>query len=850
MEPHETYVHNVHDTRDNHESQISAHNIFYEENISRDILGNVGQSSDNTESAEKIKEKICTVLKELINSEELEEFSNILSEKIANNLKNLDKQCDQSKDKSGTWLESERNHICQPCFKFSKSESVPQSLRKYNGKDLGMISKQQDQKHINSSKKSHELNELHIWCCLQYEKSLFQTIEMKEKSDIAGKMIVRNAIFCLTKGFSAQDFVDLNVKDSLNMDLKEKVATKNDSKAQFFFLRDIIYDKVSSKLKSLMQSLFSQKKLWITVTLDKVTVNRKSYTVVATYFFYEGAIYCFLNQLAPLSTKDYDGKGTARMLIDCLTDSLGLSRLQLAEVLIHFVVDGVYVTPDLRPYGGGSLSLKVHVADQLGLPENSITLDQDGAHNLQLIFDDTIEDNKLVGKIISTIFNVMKDYNAGKAATEFDENASRLGTIVLSNKNYQATRFASSTLRGIKSSMRNLPTAYKIKADKYTAFVQEEKNTKAKEVNKQLVEMRSTHNIALMVGFVQILEIFTEASLACQQSKYFPTQVWNKINSVKATLQSWADEWEWSDQDLKMSGIGKPTAHVTNLENGIYRPYIAPKVISRNKTHDCEIENETSTDDENEEEDDEEELDQPFQNEIGLEGVFSVEQPKVKAQLSGICASLLENWQIRQTETPLQKATIEAFGKSHDVSELSDADAFNCLHEKLERVIHALPEHQKVHFDSLQAMPGFENWNSFLAQNPKTPMHLLWKQFVALKEVSGQGNFMKLFECTQIRSMSEAICESIGSMMGTHTGRNRYLKPDYFSKELFLRYNLGGLHSLEPLIEEIVQDTKTEYVRRCNSKRPDMLVSVTSSTIYNYKQKESKKSRLPLDLWK
>ena len=49
--------------------------------------------------------------------------------------------------------------------------------------------------------------------------------------------------------------------------------------------------------------------------------------------------------------------------------------LQLATMLVHFVYDGVYATKEERIHGGGSLELKKHVAESLGLDHEDITSD-------------------------------------------------------------------------------------------------------------------------------------------------------------------------------------------------------------------------------------------------------------------------------------------------------------------------------------------------------------------------------------------------------------------------------------------------------------------------------------------
>ena len=65
-----------------------------------------------------------------------------------------------------------------------------------------------------------------------------------------------------------------------------------------------------------------------------------------------------------------------------------------------------------------------------------------------------------------------------------------------------------------------------------------------------------------------------------------------------------------------------------------------------------------------------------------------------------------------------------------------------------------------------------------------------------------------------IREISEAICESIGSMMDTHSTRNCDLGPENFSNDIILRVNLGALHLMGNLIDEILAlDNEKLYVR-------------------------------------
>ena len=64
-------------------------------------------------------------------------------------------------------------------------------------------------------------------------------------------------------------------------------------------------------------------------------------------------------------------------------------------------------------------------------------------------------------------------------------------------------------------------------------------------------------------------------------------------------------------------------------------------------------------------------------------------------------------------------------------------------------------------------------------------------------------DFQRLWEILMIRLTSEAICKTIGSMMGSH-GNNKILQPKYINMEMVLRSNLGLLHFLDSLIEDIL----------------------------------------------
>jgi hypothetical protein len=56
---------------------------------------------------------------------------------------------------------------------------------------------------------------------------------------------------------------------------------------------------------------------------------------------------------------------------------------------------------------------------------------------------------------------------------------------------------------------------------------------------------------------------------------------------------------------------------------------------------------------------------------------------------------------------------------------------------------------------------------------------------------------------------------TVGSIMGQHCAKGRYLDPENFSKELVLNFNLGPLKDLDGLIDEVLAlDSAKSYLRK------------------------------------
>ena len=105
----------------------------------------------------------------------------------------------------------------------------------------------------------------------------------------------------------------------------------------------------------------------------------------------------------------------------------------------------------------------------------------------------------------------------------------------------------------------------------------------------------------------------------------------------------------------------------------------------------------------------------------------------------------------------------------------------------------------------------------------------------------------------QIKTYSEAICETVGSMMKIHRGKGRNLHPVNFSKEIYLYFNLPPLHILSykfiPKIVESKIQEKKKYFRKLDGSKLQYKIryQTTSAAIGHFRRNQESSSHLPLD---
>ena len=405
----------------------------------------------------------------------------------------------------------------------------------------------------------------------------------------------------------------------------------------------------------------------------------------------------------------------------------------------------MYASPEQRVGGGGCLNLPKAVALELGLEEDRLTGVWDYSHSLQIIWNNALKKHNTVEDLINLVFSAMDEYRTGKSSAIFRARAVALGHLILSNKKKQTTRFVRSLVGGLQTYLRNLPTLISLFAEKYQEAALEKRNTEAIEIQKTLGQLRDSRKLLLTVGLGQLLELYVKASLQSQHSRRFPTQTWSVIEEMRQEVADLGEEWKWGEKNLIYTGIEAPSKVKDRLvKDGTYRPAVSEACARENRVRrDTNLVAEGGRIKDLFNEEGESIL--PLAGEVQMEvplvwrlrrgrGRGEGEQDgrggatrylteedivSVEDELRGLAKDIIEEWNIRLKQTPLEKAAYLAFGSEYDWGqdkvkvEMDGMRAVLSLNHLikmkglLEGVILRLSEVQQEKFDSNLMLEGF-----------------------------------------------------------------------------------------------------------------------------------------------
>ena len=405
--------------------------------------------------------------------------------------------------------------------------------------------------------------------------------------------------------------------------------------------------------------------------------------------------------------------------------------------------------------------------------------------------------------------------------------ASELGNLILANKKDSTTRFVRHLLAVIKAIMQNLPTFFQSKVNEMQDALSINKHTLATKCFEDQKEMRDPKKLLSLLGLAQILEAYTSTSIASQYSKRYPSQVWQAVHDCQNYLDKLGEKWEWSEHVLYRASIDAPAVVVATLENEeVYTPRIFRQNV-RNRS-DC-LRAGLITEDE-----DIGDLfyadgtpKKPLAGQLVMDPLEVGDKDEVEVYLADLCRKLKDDWREHAEETALDRALYYAFRNPRDLAQLETRAKKNIPeyvnehpnitqenlvlyyieHHILGNIVQALPPRDQREFsdDRMKyAATGYLDFNYYwlrksnernmdrpIAINEIYPMWLEEKvinepvtNFIAQK----CREFSFLFENCQIRlvyffrkysvlcsyifrSASEAVCETLGSVMDNKTGK-------------------------------------------------------------------------------
>ena len=226
-----------------------------------------------------------------------------------------------------------------------------------------------------------------------------------------------------------------------------------------------------------------------------------------------------------------------------------------------------------------------------------------------------------------------------------------------------------------------------------------------------------------------------------------------------------------------------------------------------------------------------------------------------------MCASIITEWNRRMKQSPLMEATYNALAVHSKADHLSEERRVPEMEKLLDNVLTLLPEHTSERYDISLLLGGYSSFMSFYKELDSTTLyHEIYRKWykdnVAVTDpLESNVHFSDFFECLQVRSSSEAFCETVGSVMNNHCGKGRHLRPVNFNKEICLEVNLGPTYMCEGLVKEVFALHKKSFIYSTTSKGElassyKLKASTTGSAINTFRKEQEKKSRLPLDFWR
>ena len=119
----------------------------------------------------------------------------------------------------------------------------------------------------------------------------------------------------------------------------------------------------------------------------------------------------------------------------------------------------------------------------------------------------------------------------------------------------------------------------------------------------------------------------------------------------------------------------------------------------------------------------------------------------------------------------------------------------------MEELIDKLPGREKDTFNADEVLPVYKAWKLLRLTDRYVGIaeEQTWKVFCRKNMNVAFPAFAAIYECLQVRMMSEAIAEAVGSVMSIHSnsgGGGRHLQEENFAKDMLYSFFIDDICSI------------------------------------------------------
>ena len=337
---------------------------------------------------------------------------------------------------------------------------------------------------------------------------------------------------------------------------------------------------------------------------------------------------------------------------------------------------------------------------------------------------------------------------------------------------------------------------------------------------------------------------------------------WNTCFIHPRPKSNLEEEFKFSSSQLKYTTIGTPSTHVDNLMKGIYCQQLTQN-IKRAAAINLNL---YGLDDLIDCEGCEDEKVSPIlaedieEQSFGFESLGLDQKKEIEKVLTSLKKQLKKSIELRLTITPLLSAAVDSFHKTDwfDTEDVEESE------KEAEKHLQTLITHlQATHFEIKSVLKGYISFLRYKLINCKNSpsLEILYQKFYewSINEESHPIKpFLDLFELINVKSFSEAYCESVGSLMNILVKKGRNLSAAHFSRELIFAFNAPAIHVLsQSVIPEIAKDLVEKeqkyFFRKLDTsvyQKHKLKFKELSTSLGNLRAKTNTTSHLPVIFFK